>query len=365
MKIGGPKALTDAVKAAGGQVGPRSKWLGAWCLKSGTADWDSFFAGCKADGVTPLVLAWFWGDDISPTAIRDGVMDRYQAVFKTQANLLLILTTVMQKAKTAGVSPIVIVENEFSKNGCEKSVEFAGWYDKCVTAIRANCPTARICFAPGKWGDLAAIAAFYKPQIDKSDMVGTQGLYCIVRSSLSAYLNAASEFKSALDKIRGTSGKPAIIFDLGWSTYGGAFTTTHPFGGGDGKAYETQQATAINNFAAVAPSLNVESVVYRTLGDNPNFDVKNFFGYGERNWGTVRADGTKKPGFAALMALAKPAAPPAPVPVVEMVPRAELDKAIMERDLARARAGEAMETLEAFRKAIAALRETLDAVLAV
>lgn len=306
MLVGGPKSVSEAVKAAGGQVGPRSKWLGAWALNSGTADWTGFFNECKAAGQQPLIFWWAWGDDISPTAIKSGVQDRYQNVWKNQANLLPLLKDVMAKAKAVGVVPIVAIENEFNKNGCEKSPEFAAWFDASAAVVVAN--GGQVLFAPGSWGDLVALSVFYQPQVDKSDMVGLQCGYFRPRRTDDLAL-VGDVMARNFAKL--PTGKPRILYDCFLSTYGGAFAKDHPFAGGDGKALEAQQAKAILGLGKV-PGL--VALVYRDVKDAAGFDVKNYGGYAERFVGVMRSDGTRKPGFDALMSISKPVAAPAPAP---------------------------------------------------
>lgn len=361
MLLGGPKVLTDAVKAAGGQVGPRSKWLGAWAIKSGTGGWSEFFAACKADGQTPLILWWAWGDQISPAAIKNGVQDTYQNVFKTQANLMPLLRDVMRKAKAAGVQPIVAVENEFNKNGCAAAPEFAKWFDDSVAVIRAECPGSKVLFAPGSWGDLAALAKFYAPQVAESDMVGLQCGFFKPRNAGDP-ATVGTYMASAFAKL-GTA-KSRILYDVFLSTYGGAFAKDHPFAGGDGKALETDQAKGIASLGSIP---QVEVLVYRDLKDNPTFDVKNYGGYAERFVGVVRSDGTRKPSYDALMALAKPPAPAEPKTRTEAeykgVAEAR-DRALFERDRALDQASQARLAADRLRAQVETARTAVNAAQA-
>lgn len=350
MLVGGPKSVSEAVKAAGGQVGPRSKWLGAWCLKSGTGGWTEFFNECKAAGQQPLVFWWAWGDDISPAAIKNGVQDRYQNVFKTQANLLPILKTVMEKAKAVGVQPLVAIENEFNKNGCEKSPEFAAWFDASAAIVKAN--GGKVLFAPGAWGDLVALSVFYQPQVEASDMVGLQCGYFRPRRKDDLAL-VGDVMARQFAKL--PTGKPRILYDTFLSTYGGNFSTTHPFAGGDGKALEAQQAKAILGLGKI-PGL--AAMVYRDVRDSTTFDVKNYGGYAERFVGTMRSDGTKKPGFDALMSISKPATP-APAPAPPPDPCADVKASLAAKEAALAASEEALAKATAERDALRVERDSL------
>lgn len=300
MNVGGPKRLTDAIKAAGGQVGPRSYWAGAWMLKSGYGGLDSFYAGCKADGAQPLVLVWPIGDDDGRKFLTTGVMDQYQGVFKTRQHGLDMTREVARRAKAAGLSPIIVLNNEFNKAGMTANPDFAKFYDEQVAIIRAECPTAKIVFPPGAWGDLSALVAYYRPQVEKSDMVGVQCGYFHPRNPTAKLSERGAALTAAFSKL-GTT-KPRILYDVFLSSYGGSYSPTHPFPGGDGRALESEQAAAISSLKNVP---NLTAIVYRDLKDAPTFDVKNWGGYAERHVGVVRADGTRKPGYEALMALAR------------------------------------------------------------
>lgn len=361
MKIGGPKPVTDAIKASGGSLGPRSKWLGSWAQKSGIADWDSFFASCKADGVDPLVLFWYWGDDISPAAITNGVQDRYQGVWKTQAIGLDLITKVMEKAAAAGVAPLVTIENEFNKNGAEKSTTFASYFDAAASKIRAACPAAKIIFAPGAWGDLAALATFYAAQISKTDMIGTQSGFFLPRNPSGNLATVGTGIANAFAKL-GTT-KPRILYDVFLSTYGGAYQPSHPFAGGDGRALEAQQAQGITSLGNVP---NLTALVYRSIKDDPTFAVSNYGGYAERYVGVSHSDGTQKPGYASLLALAKltvvqppPTPTPTPTPVPATYTQAQMDAVTAERDNALQSAILTKGTLEIVQSQLDVVRQTI------
>lgn len=320
MQVGGPKSVTDAVKAAKGSVGPRSKWLGSWGIKSGIADWDAFFQGCKADGIQPLVISFLWGDFISPAAITNGVQDTQQGVWKTAKTLLPLLRGVMQKAKAAGVSPLVALDVEFNQHGCEASQVYASWYDDCAATIRAECPAAKIIFTPGNWGDLHGLVAYYAPQVAKADYVGLQAVLFAPRHGKDAIASTGNRLAKGFAAMASAK-KPVILYDVALSTYGGSYASAHPFSGGDGKALEADQAAGLNSLAIIP---NLDTMVYRDLKDNSTFSTANYGGLAERFVGVVRSDGTPKPGMASLIALAAPTAPsPAGPSIADL--QAEID----------------------------------------
>lgn len=346
VAVGGPKSVTDTIKANGGLVGQRSMWAGSWMLKSGYGGLDNFYAGCKADGIQPLMLVWPIGDDDGVKFLTSGVTDMYQGVWKTRQDGLNITREVARRAKAAGVQPIVVLNNEFNKGALQASQDFASFYDDQVAIIRSECPGAKIVFAPGAWGDLAALAAFYKPQVDKSDMVGLQCGFFLPRSPNSDLATVGSKMAAAFDKL---PAKPRILYDAFLSTYGGAYSPTHPFPGGDGRALEAAQAEAIRGLGAIR---DLTSLVYRDLKDNPTFDVRNYGGHAERHVGLARADGSRKPGYDALLSIAKPLPVPPPPPPVTYT-QAQFSAVLAERDAALVQVANLQQALEATKATLA------------
>src|SRR5688572_19662352 len=130
MNVGGSKALTDAVKASGGQVGPNDYWMDVWKQGTDFSGIETFYRNCKANGAQAMVLFWYWGDDISRAAIRDGVMDQHRTgIFKTKAEAAKLADAIASKAKLVGIVPMVVIEHEFTKGDVDlkagRSEEFA------------------------------------------------------------------------------------------------------------------------------------------------------------------------------------------------------------------------------------------------
>lgn len=347
MRIGGPGNVTDAIKANGGEVGPRTTWVTAGVENWGLGYLDSFFADCKRDGMDPLVKLWVWGDMISTPAIQDGVDDKYQRnkdgspIHITREKAYAWARTMAEKATAAGVAPHVVIEHEFGKNGVDKDrTAFGPYFSRVADIIITACPDARIVFCSAIWNDQAVIARNYAMQIGKADVLGLQTLLFAPRHPEDQFRNAGKNLAKAFDVLRqATPEKPAAIIDLGFSSYGGAYAKAHPFAGGDGRAHEDLQATAVRSMTDV-PGL--EFIAYRNLKDLPGFSVSNFGGHAERHLGVVRSDGSKKPAYAALMDLARPKA-----------------DAWMEAPVARVEALEA--ALEAQAAQLAAMGSRLDA----
>lgn len=387
VAVGGPKTVTDYIKANGGIVGPRSYWAGAWMLKPtvGYGGLDRFYAECKADGIQPLVLVWPIGDDDGVKFLTTGVQDMYQNVWKTRQDGLNMAREVARRARAAGASPIIVLNNEFNKGALQKSPDFAKFYDDQVAIIRAECPTAKIVFPPGAWGDLAALFAYYKPQVDKSDMVGLQcGYFKPRRTDDMALLGKVMADNFA--KLPG--GKPRILYDVFLSTYGGNHRPEPPFKpvgwkepvAGEtadqamarntenrrladicGQALEAQQAAAIRGLGSIP---NLVSIVYRDLRDNPGFDIANYGGMAERYVGVMRTSGVKKPALDALLGISRPVAAPAPTPVPPPPPKTRTEEeyaaVVAQKTAAEAKVAGLTQELNVLMSRVIAARAALD-----
>jgi hypothetical protein len=362
--LGGPPDVIQAVKASGGQPGPMSVWVTGGALKWGTGNLDSHYKACKAAGVPPLVKFWYWGDDISTRAILDGVKDQYQGTWKTRKAGLELARAIGAKAKNHGVSPIVAIEHEFAQEGLETDPSaFAPYYDEAAAVLRAECPTTRIAFCCPIWEDEALIASTYKAQIASSDLVASQTLLFPPRHASREFTNAGRNFEEAFANLRRLApGKPSCIVDVGFSSYGGAYSKEPPFAGGDGRGNDALQKAAIDGIVERAPAMGLEFIVARSLKDNASFAVSNYGGYAERHVGVIRADGSKKPAYESLLAIAKAAAPPpapSPDPSPLEVCRAESAQLRRERDEATAAANGARQRLETARAALTPLQAAL------
>ncbi len=141
-----------------------------------------------------------------------------------------------------------------------------------------------------------------KPIMDAGvvDLVGTQCVIFLPRTSLPSYQQAPARAISKLRALMAAAGRPGILPDVCLSTYGGQYAATHPFAGGNGNALDNDQATALREFTDAADVL-----CYRALRDDPAFPTQNYGGEAERHGGVIRVDGTHKPAYDVLLGLAK------------------------------------------------------------
>jgi len=334
VKVGGPRALTDAVVAAGGQAPFQTKWAGSWNLPSRSgvgADWDDFFKSCRAAGQTPVTLFFFFGDGGRPNAIRNGVNDPYQGnVFKTAAMGIDVLKAIMARAKAAGVAPAVAIENEAISYNLDDPAPLQAYFDACAAVVHGV--GGKVVFSPGDWSDQARVRTVFAKQVAASDYLSVSCVKFAPRHGASAISSTlGTAIGKALTTLRGDSGKPFALCDVAISSYGGQYSTTPPFSGGSGSALEQGQADALRSLAAID---GMEFLCYRDLKDNPTFNTANFGGIAERFVGIERSDGSHKPAHDVLMAMAQaggapsPPSQPAPMSSPQTYSQSDLDAAV-------------------------------------
>lgn len=307
------KALTQAssldMPAAYG-----STWAGSWVQRWGWTGIEQDLRSAKAANAVPLVQWWYWGDDISPTCLENGCEDRYQGVFKDKATWTRLANELADLiVKTQGTNPnaLVVVESEFNKNGIENYEPFDGYLVEQAAIFHARGIKVIVSF--GNWNQAAwknfdrAIAA--------ADLLGTMTLQSSVRNA-STYLSGADQLISAATYLKNTFFKETFVTDFAFSSY------VEP-------DYESKQAAVITSIFSRMGELQaagVRGMVWRMLADDPNFDTNNYHGMAERYWGLVRADGTRKAGFAPFLEgmKANVAATPVPAPAIDLLTTATL-----------------------------------------
>jgi hypothetical protein len=264
-------------------------WAGAWNQKYG---WDAVrrdLREARARGATPVVQWWYWGDEISPAALRDGVTDKRHGVMKDRAAWLRLsgeLADVI-KTETGGGEAIVVLETEFNKQGIEDYDPFDAMLAEQAQLFRSRA-NARVALGFGNWGT-EKWGRFAKA-IAASDMLGTQLLRSSVREPGKPYLSAVDTLVSGARTLGSRFGKPVLVMDLALSTY-------------PSTEYEAHQAAVLRELFARTPELKqagVVGIIWRQIVDDPKFDTSNYHGMAERYWGVVRADGSPKPGLAVL-----------------------------------------------------------------
>ena len=288
MRFGLDMDSVDKASHQGMTVSYGTFWVGAWTQKYG---WDEAAEKLKVArklGVTPVIQWWYWGDEISPSAVESGVRDARHGVLKNRATWTRMSTELADLvARTMGDrEAIVVLETEFNKNGIENYEPFDGYLAEQAKTFHGK-GNIKVVIGFGNWG--RAQWSHFDKAIAESDLLGTQLLQSSARDA-STYMKTVDTLIAGARTLQATFGKPSLIMDLALSSYPTA-------------SYETNQAAVIQELFTRIGELKaagVRGIIWRAMNDDPNFDTTNYHGVAERHWGLVRADGTPKPAFTAF-----------------------------------------------------------------
>lgn len=282
------KSLGRAEKA-GLDFGYGVIWTGAWNEKYGWTTPREELREAKKRGVTPVIHWWYWGDEISPAAVQDGVKDMRHGVRKDRASWTRMANelSVLIAREMGDREAIVVLETEFNKQGIENYEPFDALLVEQAKIFKSR-GNVRTMVGFGNWG--SAQWGRFDAAVAASDMVGTQLLRSSVREPGSRYLGAVETLVSGARSLGAKFGKPVMIMDLALSSYPSA-------------EYEGHQAKVLGELFGRTADLKragVVGVIWRQIVDDPKFDTSNYHGQAERHWGVLRADGSEKPAFKVL-----------------------------------------------------------------
>lgn len=271
-----------ALREAGAPPQYSSYWVGPWTLQYGWHSLDNMLRDAKAQGTTPVIYWYYWGDSISPSCVDDGCNGR------TREQWSYGTRTLADHVRThmGGTRAIVVVENEFNKNGID-STSYAPVFDRHLKTqidTLSAVEGLEVVLGYGAWMEQnwdrfpLAIAA--------SDTIGFQMMRASTRDTEANYRGAPDKIASTLaHSVR--LGKPTFLYDLALSSYP------------DAKWARIQADTirGIIDRSAEYAAMGLEGIVYRELNDNPSMDPANYFGEAEKHWGLRDAAGNPKPAF--------------------------------------------------------------------
>jgi hypothetical protein len=285
MQFGFDAKSVQRARSLGMPVTYASTWVGPWVQKSGWNGIEDDLRAAKAAGAIPVVQWWYWGDDISPGCVENGCKDRYHGVQKDKATWTRMsneLADLIVRVGGANSQALVVIENEFNKNGIETYEAFDGYLAEQAEIFHRRGIKVVVSF--GNWGqphwknfDRAVAAA---------DLLGTMALQSSVRDA-STYLSSADRLISSAQYFHTTFKKPTFVTDFAFSSFPEA-------------SYEHYQDTVIREIFRRMDELQaagVQGMIWRMLSDDPGFDTNNYHGVAERHWGLLRADGRPKPAF--------------------------------------------------------------------
>lgn len=290
------------VKNAGIKPAYGQTWIGPWMKNSGWGAFDRDMITARDQGVTPVVMWYYWGDSISVDCVKYGCDGRSREGWAS-----MMREMISHIKSTIGDRPVIIVmEPEFNKNGVAQWETFDGYLAEQEYAIKAALPNAKIAVGFGHWGgwdlfDRAAAAA---------DYTGFQIMRGSTRDSSSQAVNAADEIIKISQTLKSRFGKPTIVFDYAIASYGG---------------WEWAQEKSMQNVVAKRAQLDaagVEILVWRFVKDNHY--SSGYYGPAESTWGAKRADGSNKPVWDDLLNLLRGGSsssqPPSPQPPASQPP---------------------------------------------
>lgn len=282
LAIGVDAESVQDMKSAGATPQFGQLWVGTW-TKSNWGAFENDLRELRAQGVTPIVMWYYWGDSISINAVKYGGDGRSKSEWDSMAKELARRAN----AAMAGQEFYLVMEPEFNKNGVSSWDAFDGYLADQAWAIRGIAPTAKIVMGFGHWGgwsifDRAMAASHYS---------GFQYLRGSTRDSASSAENSADTLLSITKSLKAQWGKGVVMYDFAVATYGG---------------WEGVQERAIQGVAAKARELEaagMKLLIWRYVHDNSH--SSGYYGAAESSWGVVTSWGSKKRAFDDLVSLVR------------------------------------------------------------
>jgi PKD repeat protein len=287
-----------AVKAVGGSGTYASFWAGAWMATSGWGGLDGAIASARAAGATPLVYWYYWGDSISPACVESGCSGKSRAQWDAMTTTLVGHL----QGDLAGAPAVVVLENEFNKNGVD-AASYAPTFDAYLAAKAValhQVPNATVVLGFGGWGE--GSWGLFPKAIAASDLVGFQTMRASTRDTVASYTGAPDRIAQLVAAASGVGARGSFLYDLALSSYPDATW----------EGYQNQTLAAILAKAPALAQQGLAGIVYREVNDNPGMSPANYYGYAEQHWGLRDSGGTPKAAWGTWTGGAAPAPAPAP-----------------------------------------------------
>lgn len=260
-------------------------WIGPWTLSSGWGGPGDRMDQMRAQGVTPVIHFYYWGDDISPSCVENGCWSSLHNTWKDQDGWQRLAKQLVDNLHKhmGGEEVIVVMETEFNKASLQDYKPFDKMLRDKTNYIKWNYNGAEMVLGLGNWRTdawdvwTAAAAA--------NDQIGIQAMRGSTKDSLSAYNSIYEATLAGAKKANSLFGKPVFITDVALSSY------PEP-------EYREHQAKNLKKFFDGMDELKragVTAMVYRTWLDQPDKNLGNYYGQAERHWGMAWANGGWKP----------------------------------------------------------------------
>lgn len=295
LSLGVDAASVPEMKNAGATPQHGQTWVGAWMRSSGWNGFETDMRTMRDNGVTPVVMWYYWGDQISVSCVQHGCNGNSKSNWDSMAR------DMAQRANAimGGRAFYVVLEPEFNKNGISSWETFDGHLEAQAKAIKAAAPNARIVTGFGHWGGWD----IFDRAMAQSELAGFQILRASTRDTSSQAIGAADDMIRISKALKAKFGKGSLVFDLGIATYGG---------------WEWVQEASLKRVIEKRGELDaagVKAIVWRYVYDNGH--SSGYFGPAESSWGVKYSWGGKKKAHDELVTLIQgggsaPTSPTAP-----------------------------------------------------
>lgn len=232
-----------------------------------------------ARGYGLMVIFQYFDEELSPAFVQANEAKYYQ-----------FIDTVLIPLLEGTREPYILLEAEFNRGGVG---DWAGWNDVAIQAIeriRKGLPAARVGLTVGDWNlpDPSGVHVAMERAAPLCDFIGYQLMVSRLEESadvdpVGAVMDRAMGFAAFLGS---RFQRPVLLGYTGVSTVGG---------------WETLQESCIAGLFHLRSDLmhqGVLGMVQFTYQDDPGHG--GWFGKGEQQFGLVRADGSRKPGWTAF-----------------------------------------------------------------
>lgn len=339
----GDLAAFKAIRASGAPSRYASAWVGPWTnVVNGQApSLAAHLAQCKAEGAIPFIHFFSAGDQITE-AFFDGTVTTSRGM--NLGRWWELVKAVGATLAANGNPPCVVsLELEWAKGGTglqDGAPKFDAAWANAAHTIRGLASNTKIANCPGIWFPASKVKAFYPLMVGATDIWAGQQLESLPRSGVANYQGGPEALrKHLLDYTETFPGKPLIVSDVAFSSYGGSFQPAHPFFGGTMGGADALQKAAFDKLLQFCQSgfpAALTDILIRGLKDVDMDNLNNYHGMAEDAWGHVRMDGTQKPAYASMLAAARLALPAPPPPPPQTFTAAEMAAVVAARDVALA-----------------------------
>jgi hypothetical protein len=281
--VGVDAASVPAMKSAGATPANGQTWVGAWMRSSGWSGYETDLRTMRDNGVMPVVMWYYWGDQISVSCVQYGCNGNSKSNWDAMARDMAVRANSIMGSR----SFYVVLEPEFNKNGISSWETFDGHLENQAKIIKAAAPNAKIVIGFGHWGGWDG----FDRAMGQATYSGFQLLYGSTRHSSSQAIAAADDMIRIAKTLKAKWGKDVLVFDLGIATYGG---------------WEWVQEASLKRVIAKRAEIDaagVKVVQWRYVKDNHY--SSGYFGAAESTWGVKYASGGAKSGYDELVTLLK------------------------------------------------------------